>query len=218
MGRLPQPPASAVIKSSLRADQDIVTVSRKTRLVRIFTARGAHVQRWNTFRYVGPLPHGEFDPHPITPDSQVGTFPEHGVLYFSLSLQTSIAETFQVTSIVDRRGRSPHVAVFRPRRAVRLLDLTGLWPTRVGASQDIWVGANKPLSQAWARTIREALPDIDGLWFRSSMDAGEPALCLWDPPGASCIPSAPDLLLPLAHPSLDEPLARICEQLNYILI
>lgn len=35
---------------------------------------------WNSFRHVGPLPHGEFDPHPISPDGGVGDFPEHGVL------------------------------------------------------------------------------------------------------------------------------------------
>jgi hypothetical protein len=50
------------------------------------------------------------------------------------------------------------------------------------------------------------------------MDSGDPAVCLWDPPGASCLPAAPDVLLPLDHPGLDLPLARVCEELNYTLL
>ncbi|MFD1049415.1 RES domain-containing protein, partial [Kibdelosporangium lantanae] len=55
-------------------------------------------------------------------------------------------------------------------------------------------------------------------WYRSSMDGGEPAICLFDPPAGSAIPPAPDMLLPLDHPGLDLPLGRICEELNYTLL
>ena len=187
---------------------------RATRLVRIFTAGGSHPQRWNSFRYTGPLPHARFDPHPPGPPADD---PGHGVLYFGLSVRTSVAEVYQATSTVDRRTRRPHLVVFRPRRTLRLLDLAGLWPTRAGASQEISSGP-KDLTQAWARTIRAAYPELDGLWYRSSMDAGDPAICLWDPPGASVLPQAPEVLLPLEHPGLDGPLSRICEELNYIML
>ena len=104
-------------------------------------------------------------------------------------MRTSVAEVFQATSIVDRRTRSPFLVVLRPRRTLRLLDLAGLWPTRVGASQEISSGP-KHVTQAWARAIRAAYPELDGLWYRSSMDSGDPAICLWDPPGghAACPP------------------------------
>jgi hypothetical protein len=217
MSRLPQPPAPAVLQAILRRTEDVVAVHRATRLVRVFTAKGQHPQRWNTFRYTGPLPHARFDTQPPGPDGGVTVAHEHGVLYFGLTVRTSVAEVFQATSVVDRRTRSPFLVVLRPRRTMRLLDLTGLWPTRVGASQEISSGP-KQTTQAWARAIRAAYPELDGLWYRSSMDSGDPAVCLWDPPGASCLPAAPDVLLPLDHPGLDLPLARVCEELNYTLL
>lgn len=198
-------------------DDDVVAVSRRTRLVRIFTQGGNHRQTWDSFRYVGPLPHGRFDAHPSGDGGRLATSPDHGITYFSLSLVSSVASVFETTSTVDRATRGPHVVVLRPRRGLRLLDLTGYWPTRVGASQEISSGI-KQITQAWARAIRGAFPDLDGLWFRSSMDAGNPSIALWDPPASSALPDEPDLLLPLAHPSLDEQLTRACDTLNYILL
>jgi hypothetical protein len=192
-------------------------VHRATRLVRIFTQSGRHPQRWNTFRHTGPLPHARFDPHPAGSDGAPAHSAEHGVLYFGLSVRTSVAEVYQATSTVDRRTRGPHLVVLRPRRTLRLLDLAGLWPTRAGASQAMSTGP-KDVTRAWARAIRAAYPELDGLWYRSSMDAGDPAICLWDPPATSALPDTPDVLLPLDHPGLDLPLGRICEELNYTLI
>ncbi|GAA3824634.1 MULTISPECIES: RES family NAD+ phosphorylase [Amycolatopsis] len=217
MARLPLPPSRAELLAALRADVDIVTVPSTRRLVRIFTAGGNHPQQWNTFRYTGPLPHGRFDPQPPSRDGRAVTDPGHGVLYFGLTVRTSVAEVFQTTSLVDRRTRLPRLVVVRPSRPLRLLDLTGLWPTRVGASQEISSGPKK-ITQAWARAIRAAFPELDGLWYRSSMDGGHPALCLWDPPAGKALPLAPDVLLPLDHPGLDVPLGRVCEELNYVLL
>ena len=107
--------------------------------------------------------------------------------------------------------------VFQPRRTLRLLDLTGLWPTRAGASQEISSGP-KDVTQTWARAIRAAFPDLDGLWYRSSMDSGDPAVCLWEPPASDALPATPDVLRPLDYPGLDLPLSRICEALNYTLL
>lgn len=217
MARLPQPPAPAVLQAMLRRTEDVIAVPAGTRLVRVFTSAGNHPQQWDTFRYAGPLPHARFDPH--MPNTQGGPTitREHGVLYFSLSVRTCIAEVFQATSTVDRKSRSPHLVLFRPRRTLRLLDLSGLWPTRAGASQAISNGI-KERTQAWARNIRAAYPELDGLWYRSSMDAGNPSLCLWDPPSATALPESPDVLLPLDHPGLDLPLGRVCRELNYTLL
>jgi RES domain-containing protein len=217
MARLPQPPTPAAMKALLRVSEDIVAVHSATRLVRIFTAGGVHRQRWNAFRYTGPLPHARFDPHPVGPDGGPTTTKEHGVLYFGLSVRTSVAEVFQDTSIVDRSTNRPHLVVIRARRTLRLLDLAGLWPTRAGASQEISSGP-KSVTQVWGRVIRAAHPELDGVWYRSSMDSGEPAICLWDPPAGTAMPDAPDVLLPLDYPGLDLPLARICNELNYTLL
>ncbi|MEU5694487.1 RES family NAD+ phosphorylase [Actinosynnema sp. NPDC020468] len=217
MSRLPLPPDPAVLQASLRRTEDVVAVHRATRMVRVFTAKGLHPQRWNSFRYTGPLPHARFDTQVAAPDGSFVHDPDQGVLYFGLTVRTSVAEVFQATSVVDRRTRAPFMVVLRPRRTLRLLDLSGLWPTRVGASQEISSGP-KHLTQAWARAIRAAYPELDGLWYRSSMDSGAPAVCLWDPPGGSGLPAAPDVLLPLEHPGLDLPLSRVCEELNYTLL
>lgn len=209
-----------MLRALLRPDEDVRTVPAGTRLVRIFAAGGRHPQRWNGFRRVGPLPHARFDPQPPTqldPFEDAGEPSGVGVLYFSLAARTCVAEVFQSTSVVDRRTRAPHLLVVRPVRPLRLLDLGGLWPTRAGASQAINSGP-KDRTQAWARAIREAHPDLDGLWFRSAMDAGNPAVCVWDPPAGTAMPAEPHLLVPLGHPGLDLPLGRICEQLNYTLL
>ena len=216
MARLPQPPDPAVLAGLLRPDEDIVAIHPGTPLVRVFTASGRHPQQWDTFRHAGPLPHARFDPHPPGPRGRPTDSPA-GVLYFGLTAQTSVAEVFQDTSIVDRVTRRPFIVVFRPTRALRLLDLAGLWPTRAGASQEISSGARER-TQEWARAIRVAHPGLDGLWYRSSMDSGDPAVCLWDPPAGNAMPASPDALVPLDHPGLDVPLARICEALNYTLL
>lgn len=215
MSRLPLPPDAKVLRKLLRPSEDVYVLPTTTQLVRVFVAAGRHQQRWNTFRHTGPLPHARFDPHPPSPNGRV-TYPAHGVLYFGLSVQTSIAEVFQSSSIVDRTTRRPHLAVFAPKRPLQLLDLTGLWPTRAGASQEISSG-RKDITQAWARVIREAFPDLDGLWYRSSMDSGDPAVCLWHPPAGDALPLTPEVLVPLDYPGLDLPLARICDSLNYVL-
>lgn len=217
MARLPPPPSVDVLAAALRPAEDIVAVHPATKLVRVFTALGNHPQRWNSFRYAGPLPHGRFDPQPASEDGSPTTDPDGGVLYFALSVRTSVAEVFQTTSTVDRTTRSPHLVVLRPARTLRLLDLTGLWPTRAGASQEISSGPKK-VTQLWARAIRAAHPELDGVWYRSSMDSGDPAICLWDPPALATLPENPDILLPLNHPGLDLPLARVCHELNYLLL
>ncbi|HET6502628.1 MAG TPA: RES family NAD+ phosphorylase [Amycolatopsis sp.] len=217
MARLPLPPARAILSSELHPGRDIVGLGTETRLVRIFTAHGPHPQWWNTFRHTGPLPHGRFDPHRPGKGGTPVTDPDNGVLYFGLSVRTSVAEVFQGTSVVDRKTRGPRLLVVRPTRTLRVLDLAGLWPTRVGASQEISSGPKK-ITQAWARAIRATFAELDGLLYRSSMDGGGPAVCLWDPPAGAALPLAPDVLLPLDHPGLDIPLGRVCEELNYVLL
>lgn len=217
MARLPQPPDPSVLADLLRPDEDLVALDPSIPLVRIFTAAGRHPQQWNSFRRSGPLPHARFDPHQPGPRGRPTDDPDNGVLYFGLSVRTSVAEVFQDTSVVDRVTRRPFLVVFRPTRPLRLLDLVGLWPTRAGASQEISSGA-RDRTQEWARAIRVAYPDLDGIWYRSSMDAGHPAVCLWDPPSGTALPEHPDALIQLDNPGLDVPLSRICTELNYSLL
>ncbi|MGO1051437.1 RES family NAD+ phosphorylase [Crossiella sp. CA198] len=215
MTRLPAPPAPTVLAQSIEP-ADLIAVGSSTRLVRIFAAGGRHPQRWNGFRTVGPLPHAYFDPHPLAEDGSLTRDNDQGVLYFSLSTRTSVAEVFQDTATVDRHANARHLVILRPRRPLRLLDLTSRWPIKVGASAAIWSDTTDR-TQAWARAIRAADPDLDGLWYQSAVDSGAPAICLWDPPAASALPRKPDVLLPLEHSGLELSLGRACADLGYTL-
>jgi hypothetical protein len=216
MARLPQPPVPHALRQMTRYD-DVLALDRRTRLVRIFTRGGRHGQQWNGFRYTGPLPHARFDPQQPGPGGVPAMTADEGVSYFGLDLANSVASVFQVTSIVDPVTRAPYLTVFRPARSIQVLDLSRNWPTRAGASQEISSGP-KAITQAWARAIRAAFPELDGVYYRSSMDAGNPTICLWDPPAASAIPLEPDILLPLNHKLLSETLRKVCEELDYTLL
>ena len=138
-----------------------------------------------------------------------------GVLYAAGDLVTCVAEVFQGSRLVDRYADDRCFAAFRLARSVRLLDLTGDWPTLAGASQAISSGP-RPRAQAWARAIYEAYPQVEGLWYPSSMHGGHPALVLFER-AADAMPVTPDLDVALAHPGLLPDLARAAGSLGYLL-
>jgi hypothetical protein len=213
VAKLPWPPDPERLQA-IRRPEDVVAVAPMTSLARIYRSRGSHPTRWDTFRTVGPLPAARFDPHPLPPHgSPMQDAVGHGVLYAGLTLRTCVAESFQVARVVDRQTDRPWLAVFRPVRAVRLLDLAGTWPTRAGASQAISSGP-RDRARAWARAVFAAYDDIDGLWYRSSMDAGKPAVCLWER-ARDAMPASPSSNLPLDTPGLLLPLTRAARPLGY---
>jgi hypothetical protein len=197
----------------LREPDDVVAVAPVTALARIHRAGGTHPSQWRDFRTVGPVSSARFDPHPLTADGTAASSPGHGVLYAGLSLRTALAEAFQAARVVDRRTGAPWLVVFRPTRPLHLLDLAGTWPTRAGASQAISSGP-RDRARAWAREIFAAYDDVDGLWYRSSMDGGAPAVCLWQR-AADALPPQPWVHLPLDSPALALPVARACRRLGY---
>src|SRR4051795_3274799 len=112
--------------------------------------------------------------------------------------------------------RSSKLDVFRSTRTVHLLDLARTGPPRAGVSQAISSGP-RDRARAWAREIFAAYPDVDGLWYRSSMDGGAPAVCLWER-AAPALPPQPWVHLPLDAPALALPVARACRRLGYRLV
>jgi hypothetical protein len=213
--KLPWPPVAGALRD-LRQDDDVVALAPMTALARVYRAAGRHPGSWDGFRTVGPVAAARFDTHPPTPDGSVAEAVGHDVLYAGLTLRTCVAESFQLTRVLDRRTDRPWLAIWRPECALRLLDLAGTWPTRAGASQAISSGP-RAKSRAWARVIREAYPDLDGLWYRSSMDAGLPAVCLWTP-ARDAMPARPWAHLPLDAPGLALPLARAARDIGYRLL
>jgi hypothetical protein len=212
VAKFPWPPEPEQLRAVRRKD-DIVAVAPMTALARIYRSNGAHPVRWRDFRTVGPVATARFDPHPETDDGMPQAAPGYGVLYTGLTLRTCVAETFQGARVVDRRTARPWLAVFKPTRPLHLLDLAGTWPTRAGASQAIASGP-RDRARAWARAIFAAYDDIDGLWYRSSMDAGKPAVCLWER-SSDALPADPWAHLPLDAPGLLLPLTRAARKLGY---
>jgi len=151
-----------------------------------------HPTTWREFRFDGPPPSARFDHH--VADER------RGLLYGARALVTCVAEVFQGSRLVDRVGADRCLAGFRLTRSVRLLDLTGA----------------RSRARAWARTIYEAYPRIEGIWYPSSMHGGNPALVLFER-AETALPSTPDLDVPLSHPGLLPDLVRAAGSLGYLI-
>lgn len=190
---------------------DILAVAAQTVLWRIHATAGEHVLPWNVMRTFGPTT-ARFDPHPPPPGDRSGEL----VLYLAVDVQTCLAEVFQRTRVVNRRLRSPYLTSLNCTRVVRLLDLSGTWPTQAGASQALHSGRTD-VARGWARAIRAAFPDLDGLWHPSSMNANRPCVTLFAPAN-DALPADPRLSLPLAHPGLASALAGAAARVGYRLL
>lgn len=209
MSKLPRPPSPPALRE--RAPVSLHRLDTDVLLWRIHLTVGEHVLPWNALRHWGPAA-GRFDPHDLPP----GHDPAHGVLYAAVSqVAVAVAEAFQRTRRVDVTAGGPWLTGLRLRRPVDLLDVTGAWATRAGASQALSVGP-RPRAQEWARAITSAWPDLQGVWYRSSMLAGGHCAALWLP-AADALPHQPEISLPLSHPSLWGPLALVCERIGYRL-
>jgi hypothetical protein len=208
LAKLPPPPQPAVLAA--RSPADVVVVTRVTTLWRIYTTTGPHGARWDRMRHYGPLATARFDHH-LPPAAEQA----RGVLYAGLAIQTCVAEFFQDTRVIDCWRRGAWLVGFRLAREARLLDLSGTWPTRAGASQAISSGP-RLLARAWAVATYEAFSDLDGLWYRSSMDGGRPAIVLNERIETG-LRAQPDVNLPLSHPGLALPLVRMGRTLGYLL-
>lgn len=179
----------------------------RTLVARIYPRGGRYPISWRDFRFHGPLASARFDHH-VSGEGR-------GVLYAARELGTCVAEVFQGSRVVDRFADDRFFTGFRLTRAVHLLDLTGDWPTRAGASQAI-ASEPRPRAQSWARAIYDAYPKLDGLWYPSSMHGGHRALVLFER-ADQAIPDTPDLDVPLSHPGLLPDLIRAASPLGYLL-
>jgi hypothetical protein len=205
--KLPAPPPAADLVAT---GADIVAVAHHTVLWRVYRTAGRHPRAWDAFRRFGPVASCRFDPHLPPPREQ-----DEGVLYTALDVPTVLAECFQVERAIDTGRGSPHLIGFRPRRTLRLLDLTATWPIRAGASHVINTG-RRDVTRQWARAIRQAWPDLDGLWHTSSMTAA-PCVTLWNP-AENAVPHQAAFDRPLSHPSMTLLLAKAGLEIGYRLI
>ncbi len=203
--KLPRPPAEL---PRLRAS-DIRTLATGRLCWRIYRAAGEHPVAWNELRHFGPAATGRFDHQEPPPHDD----PDRAILYAGLDIVGTLAEAFQDTRTIDRRRREPWLVGFELATELAMLDLTRLWPTRAGASQAIATG-RRLTAQAWSRAIHRTYPELHGLVYRSSMAGGSLNLALYER-AVSAMPAHPDVHLPLSHPGLALPLARVASRLGF---
>lgn len=211
MAKLPRPKGSIALPAA--TGRDIRTLDAGTTLARVYFVGGAHPTRWDVFRRYGPTL-ARFDHH--LPDAGAGAVEqERSVLYAATDARTCLAEVFQHTRRIDRVRNAPWLAVFALRKPVRLLDLTGSYPTRCGASMAINSGPRAP-ARAWAQRFYDGHRDLHGLYYASSMHANQPAIVLNDRAVTiSALPAHPQFNRALADDLLLDVLKHAAMDLGY---
>ena len=206
MAKLPCPPTVADLQA---IGPDMVTLSAGTTLWRVHRTGGANPAAWDELRHYGPSASARFDPHGEPPRTQSA-----GVAYLALDVPTALAEVFRGTRVIALRRGAPHLTGFETGSALDLLDLTGEWPLRAGASHIINTG-RRDVTRAWARAFVAAWPHLHGLRYTSSM-TGHACLALYTP-GQPALPASPAFSEPLSHVGLTNDLADAAQQIGYLL-
>jgi len=187
-------------------------VAAGTRLWHVYFRSGTHPRPWDDFRAYGPIATARFDHHQTPPHVQ-----DRHIYYAGSSGPMCVLEVFQARRTINRRRNDPWLVGFALRRAVTLLDLTGTWTTRAGASMAINMGS-RSRARRWSQVFYEAYPDIDGLWYASSMYGNAPAVALYERAEDAVQGGGPFLHLPLSSPGLAVPLYQLAVDMNYLLL
>lgn len=213
--RLPAPD-SGRLKSASPTDDEVVTLTAGTSLVRVHHLGGPRPTQWNGFRRLGPT---RFDHHPPPRRSH----PTRRILYAAHgdeAFTAAIAECFQGESgrmgPIDAGRGAPAVTVFGLRDDVVLLDLDSGWVTRAGGNQAIRTGP-RARAREWSRAIYRAYRHIAGVAYGSSVWGPGRCVALWER-AEPALPDTPEATRLLSDPSMGPPLARAAVQLNtYVL-
>lgn len=208
MTKFPDPPARGQLLARLAADRKVLPAG--TLLWRIYRQAGAHPTGWNEFRHWGPVAGCRFDHHAEPPAEQA-----RGILYAAVRVPTCFAEVFQETRTVELSRARPWLAGFELAADISLLDLTGKWPTRAGASMALNSG-RRDRARAWSRRIYEDYRDVGGLFYPSSMDANQPTVALYERARAA-LPARPLFHRALADPALLDVVASAAASFSYLV-
>jgi len=196
MAKFPEPPDAATLA---RIAPLTLTLDRGTRLARIYFMGGEYPGRWNGFRHFGPTA-SRWDHHLLDEHGRPGV-QSRGVLYAASgpeAIPTCLAEVFQQRRVVERRIGRPALVGFELAAPLTLLDLTGRFPTRLGASTAMHSGP-RPKARRWSRALHEAYPEIQGILYCSSMYGNAPAVVLYER-AIDALPAEPHV-----HRLLDDP-------------
>jgi hypothetical protein len=213
VAKFPQSPgvtALAEVQPSVRR------VPEGTTLARAYFTRSRHAVAWNDFRYVGPL-NSRWDHH--VPNAQGAAQAQgRGIYYAAADAKTCLAEVFQDTRRIDRAFQAPWLVIFKTLRVLEVLDLTGDFATRMGASMAIHSGS-RGRARGWARDLYEAFPTAQGIFYAASMHGGAPAFALNERAleGGPLFPAHPEFHRALADDAMLDPLKHAAKALGYAL-
>ncbi|MCY3839848.1 MAG: RES family NAD+ phosphorylase [Gammaproteobacteria bacterium] len=180
-------------------------------LWRVYFRSGEHPSRWNQFRVFGPTD-ARFDHH-LEDSPGAG----RAVMYLASSPVTCLAEVFQKTRTIHRTHRRGALVGFATTARVKLLDLRGTFPTRIGASMGLMTGA-RSVARSWARGLYAAYPEAQGFAYPSSMHANATVVVLNDraDPEAT-LPRSPGFHKALDDPSMITVLKNAARELGYVI-
>ena len=140
------------------------------------------------------------------------------MLYAAADPVTCLAEVFQKTRVMNRWHKEPWLVGFETINPIRLLDLTGTFPTRAGASMGLMAGP-RSVSRTWARAFHDSYPEIDGLYYPSSMHANCPAMVLNERARKSgVVPEQTSFHRSLGDPAILSILRNAAHSLGYALL
>ncbi len=200
--KLPTRPSELTIRRG-----DIVTLPGGMVLWRIHPSLGPHPQPWDRLRFYGPTA-SRFDPHPPPPRVHIN----YAVSYTAPGPYTPFAEVYQRARTINVTAGGPYLTAWRITRPLRLLDLTGVWPTANGASHALNTGRHD-YCRAWAHAIHDHPARVDGLWHTSAI-TGSPAVALFTPAGDS-FPPTPEFSRALADPAMRPLILAAARRFNY---
>jgi hypothetical protein len=208
--KFPEPPTPAELAA---IGADIQVLPAGTRIWRVYFQAGAHPTTWGQFRAWGPTD-ARFDHH--VPPPRVQT---REILYGAVGPKaavTAIAEVFQASRVVEQARKAPTWVAFDCTGNLRLLDLTGTWPTRAGASMAITSG-QRARARRWSQAIYVVFPAVDGLRYGSSMHGNEPCVALYER-ALRAMPARPVFHRLLSDPAVLTLLKNACADVNYALV
>ena len=212
MAKLPREPDAARLEAN---EPSLVTIAPGQLLHRIYERGGDHPTLWNAFRHYGPL--SRFD-HQLVDGHGNPSSQNRGLLYAATDIATAIAEFFQRNRrLVNRARRQPWLVSFELEEEVHLLNLTDSFCLRAGASGKL-VSGPFAHSQNWSRGFYDAYPQIQGLYYLSSL-TNRHTVALYERAARSArIPATTRLHRALADPLMHRALVLVVEEIGYGLI
>lgn len=210
MAKVPRHPPAGVFNA---LNPDVTALDAGSLVWRIYFRAGPYPSRWNEFRHVGPAQTARFDHH----EGTAPTAQDRGVLYVAEDAIACFAEVFQRTRVIGRSHAAPALVAFETAVPLRLLDLTGSFPTRAGASMGLMTGP-RSVGRAWGRAFYETWPGLAGFRYPSGMYANR-ALIVFNERAraAGFLPARPVFHRRLADPALLPALREIATKLGFAL-